>query len=259
MKYRFYLTLGCLISMLFCPGCSVKEDRSTCPCRLELDFSEIDTTLITYADLYVSSEDALILSERLEAEDFRDDLIIETPKGGLTIGVWNGAGNIREYGGFDIPYGEDCPPVYFHSTTVRADEESVREVVRMRKNHCVMTVMLGWNDEQVDDVVLVGNVNGYDADGSPSIGDFSYELELDDDGWCTAVLPRQLDESLALEVNDGSGSVKRFALGEYIAESGYDWTEPDLRDLTIELDFAILKISLIIQGWDITHIFDVVI
>lgn len=258
MKNRIIL-VSLYMSMLLFAGCSVKEDRMTCPCRLVLDFSKVDTSVIEDADIYLVSEDGFTFSDRLVAEAFSDNYVIDIPRHDVDLGIWSGTWNRMDGGGVDIPYGEDCPPVYFHTAALEADGESVRELVMMRKNHCVMTVMLGWDDEEINDVILIGNVDGYEADGSPSIGEFSYKLSLDDDGTCRAVLPRQVDDSLQLEVNDGSGVVKRFSLGEYIAECGYDWTEPDLKDMTIELDMAVLMISLTIQGWDTTHKFDVVI
>ena len=86
-----------------------------------------------------------------------------------------------------------------------------------------------------------------------------YVLEHDREGETCAVLPRQTDASLTMEVDDGTGVLKRFALGQYIEESGYDWNEADLKDIVVEIDIAILKISLTIQGWDKEHTFDVVI
>lgn len=239
-------------------GCSVKEDRMDCPCRLMLDFSEVDTSVVTSAAIVMTGTDGFEFSEDLLPEDFRHDYIVDIPKTSINVGIWSGA-EIMAYGGVMIPYGEDCPPVYFHTSVVDGGGESVREIVRMHRNHCVMTVKFDWNNVDIQDVVLYGNVDGYEADGSPSSGDFMYVLEHDREGGSRAVLPRQTDASLALEVDDGTGVLKRFALGQYIEDSGYDWGEADLKDIVVEIDIAVLKISLTIQGWDKEHTFDVVI
>jgi hypothetical protein len=65
-----------------------------------------------------------------------------------------------------------------------------------------------------------------------------------------AVLPRQIDASLMLEVDDGKGGYKAFALGQYIVSSGYDWTAEDLEDITVTLDYALTEIRLVIGGWE---------
>ena len=245
-------------TMLF-SGCSVKEDRMMCPCRLMLDFSEVDTSVITSADLVLTGHEDFPLYDELYAEDFRDGYSVDIPKTSVDLGIWSGRGDDVYGGGLVIPYGDDCPPVYFHASVINAGGESVREVVKMRKNHCVMTMRFNRNSAEIRDVVLMGNVDGYEADGSPSSGDFMCAPDPDSDGVCFAVLPRQTDASLSMDVNDGTGVVKHFALGQYIEDSGYDWNDPDLKDLTIEIDIAVLKISLTIQGWDKEHTFDVVI
>ena len=81
----------------------------------------------------------------------------------------------------------------------------------------------------------------------------SFEFLLEDGGLeegYKAVLPRQMDASLMLVIDDGGGSPQAFALGQYIVSSGYDWTAPDLEDITVTLDYALTEIRLIISGWD---------
>ena len=46
--------LSLLFGVLLSAGCSVKEYRESCPCRLVLDFSETDTLAVRSADLYVT-------------------------------------------------------------------------------------------------------------------------------------------------------------------------------------------------------------
>jgi hypothetical protein len=62
-----------------------------------------------------------------------------------------------------------------------------------------------------------------------------------------------------LVVDDGSDSTRYFALGQYIVDSGYDWTSPDLGDITVTLDYALTEISIRIEGWDGVHRYEVVI
>lgn len=259
MKMLPSFVLAGVTGVLLCAGCSVKEDRGKCPCALVLDFSEVDTAVIRSADLFVADDAGLLFEDTLIPADFRESYILKVPRKSVMLGIWNADGLPSVGNGLAIPYGEDCPEVYFHTSVVDADAETVRETVRMHKNHCVMTVRIAWDEPGLEGIVLIGNVNGYHSDGLPSEGDFLYRLEQDGEGECRAVLPRQKDDSLVLEVNDGSGVAKRFSLGEYIARSGYDWNEPDLKDITIELDIAFLQVHLTVQGWDMTHRFDIVI
>jgi hypothetical protein len=84
-------------------------------------------------------------------------------------------------------------------------------------------------------------------------------MNVDDDGVCRLTLPRQTDESLVLEVHDETGTLKTFALGEYVAASGYDWHEENLRDMTVSLDYALTRVAISVAGWREEYVFNVVI
>ena len=259
MKIKLPEVFGYILSLVLCAGCSVKEDRSVCPCRLVLDFSEVDTAVFSYAEVGITSQDGYLFETRIESDGFGSECVVPVPRRQLQLCVWNGREGFEYGDGLQIPYGEEAPEVYFHSSAIDAECERVREVVRMRKNHCRMTVVM--KGEGVDPVAvsIVGNVDGYTADGCPSSGSFRCSSEVASDGSCTVVLPRQNDNSLIMELEDGSGVLKKFPIGEYIAESGYDWAAPDLDDITVGLDFAVTHLTLMIQGWEKEHKFDIVI
>ncbi len=259
MKMMLHEVFGYILSLMLCAGCSVKEDRSVCPCRLVLDFSEVDTTLLSYADVEITSQDGYLFEERIESDGFSPEYMVTVPRRQLQLCVWNGREGFEYGDGLRIPYGEEAPEVYFHSSAIDAECEKLREVVRMRKNHCRMTVVMKGEDVNPVAVSIIGNVDGYAADGRPTSGSFRCSSEVASDGSCTVVLPRQNDNSLIMELEDGSGVLKKFPIGEYIAESGYDWTAPDLVDITVGLDFAVTHLTLVIQGWEKEHKFDIVI
>lgn len=259
MNKRYSILPVMVAGILLWAGCTVKEDRTMCPCILVLDMSEVDTLQVKSADLFVTDDDGFLYEEVLGPEDFREDHVVEVPRKPLDLAIWSGAPEIDPKAGLVIPYGEECPPVRFHLSKMETGTEAVREVVRMHKNHCIMTVQLNWTDIDLEDIVMIGNVNGYGPDGSPSEGGFLFRMDHGDEGDFRVVLPRQIDDSLIMEVSDRSGAVRRFSIGEYIARSGYDWTEQDLKDITVELDIAFLQVTLVIQGWDTSHRFDIVI
>lgn len=259
MKIKLSKVLICVFSLIVCAGCSVKEDRAICPCRLVLDFSEVDTTLIRSADVEMFSEDSLFLKNHLEAEDFEVEYDLSVPRKQLQLCLWSGREGFESDDGLRIPYGEEAPEVYFHSSVVDADCEQLREIVKMRKNHCRLTMIMKGEEFTPISVSLLGNVDGYTRDGIPSTGQFRCSSNVGSEGVCSMVIPRQIDNTLQMELDDGSGVFKKFAIGEFIAESGYDWTTQDLDDITVELDFAVTHLTLAIQGWEKEHKFEVVI
>lgn len=259
MKMSSFVLPTVTAVMLLCAGCSVKEDRTMCPCRLMLDFSDVDPSVVKSADFHLSASDGFVFTGTVESSTYDEEVVVDVPRTKVDVVTWCGTGGYTTGGVLTIPYGKDCPPVYMHSSSVEALGESVKEVVHMRKNHCSMLINVMGEKYEVADMILHGNVNGYGRDGRPSVGDFAYRSEPDESGEVRAVVPRQVDNTLVLEVDDGTGVSKRFAIGEYIVSSGYDWTTPDLQDIIIDIDFAITHISLTIGGWDEEYKYEIVI
>lgn len=258
MKFKVSDMLLSALSLLSCAGCSVKESREVCPCQLFLDFSEVDTASVKSIDIYVREIDEIILSDFVGKEEFSEDYLAYVPRTGLDFCAWSGRGDALT-DALEIPYGEDCPPVYIHSSAIDAFGESVTEKIVMRKNFCRMTLNVRRDVKSSFTLAISGNIKGYDCSGDPSHGDFMVALDSDGSDTFYVNLPRQSDDSLLMEVDTGDKVVKKFPLGQYIRESGYDWNATDLEDITIDLDIAVTHLSVVIQGWEKEYRFDVVI
>ena len=108
----------CLLS---CFSCTVKENRTACPCRLVLDFSGNDTVSVRSARLLVNASEGFCLADTLTCEDFEDEYMVSVPRGEVNVQVWYGGDVIvSKNEGLKIPYGEDCPEVYMDFLIVDA-------------------------------------------------------------------------------------------------------------------------------------------
>lgn len=250
--------VACLSGALLCIGCSVKENRDLCPCRLVLDFREVDSDAIRSVDLYLTADDGFVFTDNVAAEDYEEEYVVSVPRNGMHLGVWSGDAGATPEAGLIVPLGSDCPEVYMYSSDISTYSEELHENVVMRKMHCRMTINIKGKEVLPASLVLLGNVCGYDKEGKPVAGEFEYEA-YPQNGVCKVILPRQIDDSLVMEINDGSAVLKRFALGNFIVQSGYDWNAPDLEDIEVDLDFAATYLKLTIQGWEGEQKFDVVI
>jgi hypothetical protein len=238
----------------------VKEDRTVCPCRLVLDMSDIDTSVVKCAELVVGASGGFQFRDTLGVEEFMKGCVVDVPRGGVGVGLYYGAeGCVDERGGIGIAYGTECPQVYMHSSTFEAQGEIVVEEVQMKKSHCIMTIQVETEKDFPFTLEAKGHIDGYGLGGIPSVGEFLYAMYTDDSGKCQISLPRQTDASLVLEVHDDSGVLKSFALGEYVAASGYDWTEENLRDITVSLDYSLTRVQISVAGWREEFVFDVIV
>ena len=201
------------------------------------------------AEMYVTGSNPL---------STQDDVAAALVKAGLNVFAWYGGdGCVGTNEGLKIPYGEDCPEVYMDFFNLEAEGESVHKEVRMRKNHCIATIYVRTEEAFPYRLVVKGEVDGYDPDGTPSFGHFMCELELSESMNGRVTLPRQRDESLCLEVCAEDSVLKVFTLGRYISATGYDWTAEHLEDLTLTLDYTHNVIGITIGEWDKEHHFDI--
>ncbi|MBO7547737.1 MAG: hypothetical protein J6T07_04760, partial [Bacteroidales bacterium] len=51
--------------------------------------------------------------------------------------------------------------------------------------------------------------------------------------------------ALLLTLIAGAFPLRSFAVGEYLAAAGYDWTAPDLEDIRLEIDLASTAVRLL--------------
>ena len=235
-----------LLPALLLASCSVKEDRSACPCALSLELSGLPVSPVV---LDVTGE-GFAHTEVVHADTV---LVLSVPKGNLAVSavgvaLADGDGSVR------IPFGEEAPPLYLFYADVPAFAERITLPVVLRKQFCALSLVFsgppGYGPPF--EVEVEGGVDGWLRDGSPSPGHFSRRLLPGDDGKAVLRLPRQGDDSLLMHIVFSDRIVRTFALGSYIAASGYDWTAPDLEDLTLQVDISLTSVTISTDLWSQT-------
>lgn len=212
------------------------------------------------------------------------------PKGDIDLAVAYSAdglaGELNSSGRWiEIDEGRPCPSIWTCCEKVSARADRVTVPVRLHKNFCRIDIQVRDVDgEEFPFKLRVrGNVNGYGLDGKPARGAFLCDAERSEtegsgfgtesevpgsgtasestvSGYGYAVtVPRQTDDSLTLEIVTDDGVAKSFAIGNYIASSGYDWTSADLKDICLEIDYARTVILFTIDKWTLSEQFEVVI
>ena len=248
-------------------SCSVKEDRSGCPCVITVDLREalkkVPPELLPLSiSVYGSSK---------VAEDFTDSSLWQcsAPRDPLVIRVAaiDAGKAILTDNGLQILEGNDCPSIYWSLDKINVPGEAITIVPRMRKDYCHLTVsFIGIPPCSIPYAInFLGNVSGYDAGQNPVPGPFSYlcqEAEseiLGKSGVYTVNLPRQKDASLRMDIISEGKILKSFAIGHYIESTGYDWTSDDLEDLDLEVNFAATTITLHTSAWTVVSYYEVMI
>lgn len=222
-------------------SCSVKEDRSACPCLLAVNLSGPGPIEYRIED---SIGDVLH-----EGTVPRDTMVYhEVPRDRVRIIAVSGA----ELGdGVRIPYGEQSPPLYLYDAWIRTDFETLRADAVLHKSYCNLRLELDGppgNGKPVE-VKVRGQVCGLSPDGRPKYGEFCCPVT-----GMSCLLPRQSpSDLLLLDIVMQDKVVRTFSLGTYIREAGYDWTDTDLKDITICLSMSVTQITLKLGDWSHTE------
>lgn len=264
-RMPFVCRFGIVIMLMACTGCSIKEDRSGCPCTVILDLSGVDDGRFHFLTVRAESADGFLFRDVVSGTPLPDRYAFKVPRGDVRMNVIceDGGevpvGDINESGVYRIPEKSECPPVYLAMENLDTDKDAVEVPVCPKKNYCRVFVEMLSVGPYVVGLNILGNVCGYESDGTPLPGDFFFTSVFETGGVCEVSVPRQSDASLRLQIIDGSGVLKDFALGEYIAASGYDWNAEELDDIGIAIDYARTKITFKVRDWEKIFEFDVVI
>ena len=250
--------------LLFFCSCTILEDRSGCPCILRLDLSDSSNSIYDTLMVSVRSEDGFLMNALVGREDYGKELLVKIPtREGVRVNVLQK--EAMEYysdpdaSGLRIPPGTECPETYMYSDFCPTWAEESTDTVRLSKNYCGVSLKFVSNVADKFATTIVGNVCGYELDGNPAEGEFRYDPAFDEESASFFRLPRQSDSSLRLQITSADGSTRSFALGNYIIESGYDWSAPQLDDIVVMVDYVSTSVSITVNDWNIMEYFDVVI
>ena len=266
-----------MAGILLLSSCSVKEDRSGCPCWMTVDLSKVAKSRQHIAESVVlrlrGNSDEVDYSYQV-TEAVKPDvgaLEYEVPRGSVGVSAVALGNEIPGQAGYDgivgydgdeirIPVGEQMDSLYGFFRMFYTRCESVLCDVELHKEFCTVSFTLG-DDGYVSpyDLEVWGNVAGVSAwDLMPLEGDFRFAPSLED-GVYRVRVPRQVDNSSELVMLEDSEIVDRLPLGEYIARSGYDWAAEDLADVHIALDMEKQQVMITVSGWDGVVVMDIVI
>lgn len=239
--------------ILLCVACSVKENRGLCPCSLSVRSSE---PLKTEGDVLVSviQEGLVVKQGMMSREDFESgNCVLTVPRRPSVVTVFTGITRMNTVSGrtLGIISEQECDELYSCSAEARLEGDTGSCVVTPHKNYARLHLyVLGMPAGA--SLRVVGSVSGYDLVSLvPSEGLFlcGPREQENRSGWLLR-LPRQLDDSLGLDITDADGQlVRSVGLGRIIADSGYSYSDEDLLDMSVTVDLTTSSALVHIIGW----------
>lgn len=265
-KLPHFLVLQAVLQLLLSAlSCSVMEDRDLCPCTLELDYrgcgqDRLKDGVVTRINSIEGETAEFHLADTVHIPLWS----ISVPRTKLdVVTVWPPeSSSLDKDAVVRIPKGHDCPEVWMCSETMSTDCESRQMEIFLHKNYSELTISVknSSDDDFPYRMELRGNICGYDLCGNPLHGLFIAPVESSSRSLGgSAKVPRQVDNSLTLDIISEDDTHRAFAIGNYIDASGYDWTSPDLKDIEMEIDYSRSLLSFKIGPWQKVVEFEVVI
>ena len=258
-----WLLLG-LSLFLALISCSVREDRTDCPCLLILDFSSLDGEA-----LFRSGRDEVVWSVRsgdfriggrFQAEELPSEYVVEIPR--ETAFLMVAAGDEGLYGQDGVivaPEGESFPPLSAFVAEVDGSLPELTVPVVLHKRYAVLDILLRDMLQDGASYAIVGEKCGYGSDLQPVSGRLSIPLIPDGEGRCSVAVPAQTDGSLAVCIYRYGELERVFSLGSCLSDSGYDWFAEDLEDISLEIDYVDGSVRIKCDQWSNSVFFTIAV
>ena len=243
--------LICLLSfgLLLTSACSVREDRSDCPCQLELDLQAFSG----FADrVTVSVWEGTAASQ----ETVRTDSIYmrALPKGVFDASVWTGA-DAGRIDGTRLVLPPDGRPDSLRLFRTRLDCR--REVCRERVEPFRQFARIRLEIETEPGTAFPYRLRvesdycGLDLrDLRPIPGGHTFALpQLGASHYVFDLLRHDPDTGVRIGIWDGATRLSSLPLAEWLQAVGYNWESPDLAPVRLALDYGRSIVRIHMEGW----------
>ena len=233
-------------------ACSVKEDRTPCPCYLHVSLADTETEGPFTLQCWNGS---LLFREELRSENCRPFWSRAVEKGFPTVSACRGIrqSEIME-NRVTVPEGRQADSLYTFCTQVDATGEFASVPVSFHKQFATVFLDIRKTAGELTEyrVSVEGNTYGIDLrDNSPLPGRFHFApVANEGDAILRFRLPRQADEALSISISHEDDGASVFPLGEIIRDTGYNWKSEDLQDIYVSIDLTRGKVHIVTGEWE---------
>ena len=255
------IMLTAIAAVLPLASCTVKEERTQCPCWLDVNLENRasihpeagvqDMTVALWDFSYIGSSG--VTAREAERVPVHEETV---PRGDVTVSVISGLDGMSfDRGAVYVPKGCQADRVYAFTATADCSGETTMVDAVLHRQFAAITLEMLCNEGEMYTFIprITGRWAGFNArDLSPLEGVFEFKPEGQgtQGNIFTVLVPRQGDFSLSLDLMDSRGRVDgTVAIGEIIEGSGYDWEAEDLEDIHLVIDHARIVVGIDIRPW----------
>lgn len=226
-----------LLFLVLLSACSVKEDRKECPCFLTAVFDREFSGRLT------------LCGWQGTGCVFKMEGIEPNAVGEFVTRIERGVYDLSASVGYNvISPGSECDSLYLWSSEAPVDATGEELSISLDLHKQFATVFLTLDSPAA--VHVSGEVRGVELfTREPIEGEFSFDPGSEDGLSYVFRLPRQRPgTNPGLELTLDSEVV--IPLGVMIADAGYDWSEPSLKDIVLHLEYVGLSAQVTVLPWE---------
>ena len=245
-----------VIAVLLC-GCSIKEERLGCPCRIRLVLDNAFERVGIHEDCISLAAfiPELYSSQTVRISDYPEYFEMSVPKGEAVLCAAYGV--ILKSDEYRIQDGHQSDSIYVWKRIMDTNKEAAEASVILSKQFSSVFIHF---DELEDDpgvpldfrLEVSGNTSGLRMmDMEPIEGAFHCFAEQVGMRDYVFRIPRQAELSLRMDVYDASGKIIAvYPIGDMMEKAGYHKDLESLEDIFLEISLAELRTELNIVDWE---------
>lgn len=241
-----------LVAVAMFGACSLKEERGVCPCWLTVD----------------TDGRQMLVSAWSSGRYFRGETVsgvreYELERGFLALSAVSPSTHIMDGDNLVIELRCQADSVYGQSMTVDYVGDEYLYKVQPFKQFATLTMTLDVDEGDIApeyDAVVRGNTCGWNLKTFQGVsGAFEYEPVREDGKRYTFRVPRQLDDSLEMDLVIGSVVMRTVRIGELVRTAGYNWNEDNLQDIEMLIDLERSTVQIDVNGWENAVVMEITI
>lgn len=264
MQYRLFIITSLILTVAGLCSCSVKDERGGMPSYLRIIFSNGPDGSPTLSDIYAMNTlstgyDTFRWGRDLSPDSKPDGLLLSVPRGYTRVGAYSGltAGGSDE-GTIFWDNGVESDSLWAHTSVADCRRELAQDTVLLHKQWCTLGVIaVNQRGDEGYNFRVEAPYAGMDVLTTEPVREewlYSSMMRLPEGNRYEVRIPRQKAEDreairLYLQIPSGE-EVENYPLGEVMERAGYDWTDEDLKDIDLKIDFVRLVITAVVIEWN---------
>lgn len=246
-------------------SCSIKEDRSPCPCYLNLNVDQmVQKPDYTEGIITVMTSDRIVEQSRVTLSDYEEvgyDVTVprKTIHSMVAVGhddLWWNSDTLLAAA--NLEWG----PVMLAKETSICDGDDKFLNMDFHKEYCrINFILVGVIDVEgyPFDIRVRANSNALRMrDGMPVNGNYNAYASPLNTGMHTVLVPRQKDDGMIVDILVHSETheytsedyVFSLELGKSLDKQGYRWDKQDLDDVYLNIDIVKATCSVLVVPWE---------